>query len=300
MASFGISSCLNRQSRIVLILPMQFFIAMSIYVQSSFVNFTSLLWNSDEYRHICSNDNPSAVSWNFLDRCMILLSFCLPCSYITHPSIICYLVSGVPHLWQLILSGCMSFLITNVSLDPSQPILILNMYLISFTLCLFNLMYSYALTLYSLSPNSQNNFSVGNSLSIYVLVRAPLTISQLMFVFTILYHCEYQLLQWSLIISKSVTFICSNSLRQYLVVFVWSEIAFFVILLCKVPSSNIVLPIMFSVFLLFSCDIFLSLTPSPWLRQLRIQVTLGLLLVPVYLKYCIFPVSHSLRSRVYT
>ena len=149
---------------------------MSIYVWSSFTIFISLLWNSDEYRHICSNDSPSVTSWNTLDRCMLLMSFCLPWLYIIHSSIICYLVSGLPHLWQFIFSGYMSFLIANVSRDPSHPILILNMYLISFTLCLFNLMYSCAFTLYNLPPSSQNNFSVGNSLSIYVLVRAPLTI----------------------------------------------------------------------------------------------------------------------------
>ena len=119
------------------------------------------------------------------------VSFRLHYPYITQFSKMCCLVSWIPHLWQLICSGVISFLVTNVSLDPSQPILILNMYRISFTLCLFIFIYSYALTLYFLSPSSQNSFSVGNSLSIYVLIRAPLTISWLIFVLTIFYHCEY-------------------------------------------------------------------------------------------------------------
>ena len=187
----------------------------------------------------------------------MLFSFCLPYSYTKHSSKMCYLVSGVPHLWQLIESCCISFLITNVSLAPSHPILILNMYLISFTLCLFILIYSCAFTLYFLSPSCQNSFNVGNSFSIYVRVRAPFTISWLIFVLTILCHSLYWLLQCSLIMSKFVTFICNRSLLQYFIVFVCNEIAFLTILLCKVPSSNITFPIIFRVFLLLSCDIFL-------------------------------------------
>ena len=164
----------------------------------------------------------------------------------------------------------------SVSLDPSQPILILNIQRISFTLCLFSFIYSYAFTLYFLSPSSQNSFSVGNSLSIYVRTRAPLTISQLMFVLTIFCHYEYWLLQCSLIMSKSVTFIYSRSFRQYLTVFVYRRIAFLVILLWRVPSSNIILPIMFRVFLLLSCDIFLIPSSisvaslAPYMGDLRI------------------------------
>ena len=139
---------------------------MSMFAWSSFTNLTSLFWNSDEYRHICRSDSPSVTSWNTLERCMLLMSFYLPWSYITHSSIICYLVSGLSHLWQFIFYGYMSFLVTSVSRDPSQPILNLNIYRISFTLCLFNLMYSCAFTLYSLPPSSQNSFNVENSLSI--------------------------------------------------------------------------------------------------------------------------------------
>ena len=55
--------------------------------------------------------------------------------------------------------------------------------------------------------------------------------------------------------------------------------AFFVILLCRVPSSNIVLPIMFSVFLLFSCDIFLIpnsisvASLAPYIGDLKIALS---------------------------
>ena len=139
---------------------------MSMFDWSSFTNFTSLFWNSDEYKHICRSDNPSVTSWNTLERCMLFMSFYLPWLYIMHSSIICCLVSGLSHLWQFTFCGYISFLVTSVSRDPSQPILILNMYRISFTLCLFNLIYSYAFTLYDLPPSSQNSFNVGNSLSI--------------------------------------------------------------------------------------------------------------------------------------
>ena len=97
----------------------------------------------------------------------------------------CSLVSGVSHLWQFTCSGRNNFLISNVPLDPSHPILILNIYLISFILCLFNLMYFYAVTLYFLYPSSQNSFNVGNSLSICVRVCACLTMSLFILVLTI-------------------------------------------------------------------------------------------------------------------
>ena len=57
--------------------------------------------------------------------------------------------------------------------------------------------------------------------------------------------------------SKSVTFIYISSFFQYFVVFVCSDIACLAILLCIVPSSSITFPIIFRVFLLLSCDIFL-------------------------------------------
>ena len=91
----------------------------------------------------------------------------------------CRLVSIVPHQWQFSCSALIKFLMWSVSLDPSQPIRNLNIYLISSTLYLFNLKYAYVQARYLLSPNSQNNFKVGNSLFILVRYSAFLTISKL-------------------------------------------------------------------------------------------------------------------------
>ena len=118
----------------------------------------------------------------------------------------CYLVSGIPHLWQFSSSAEISLRMNRVSLEPSQPILSLNIYLISFILCLLSLIYSYALTLYLSWPRVQKSFSVGNSFCIYVLFRAFLTISLLMFILTSFYHFLISLLHYSLINSNSVTF----------------------------------------------------------------------------------------------
>ena len=118
----------------------------------------------------------------------------------------CYLVSGVPHRWQFSSYACISFRMNNVSLDPSQPILSLKMYLISFILCLLSLIYSYVLILYLSWPRVQKSFSVGNSFCICVLSRAFLTISLLMFILTNFYHLLKSLSHYSLINSNSVTF----------------------------------------------------------------------------------------------
>ena len=91
--------------------------------------------------------------------------------YMTHDSIMCYLVSSTPHAWQLSCPSSKRCRRDSVSLEPSHPVLILKMYLISCTLCLLVLMYVYVVCLYPIA-NSQNSFIVGNSLSVYVLFLA--------------------------------------------------------------------------------------------------------------------------------
>ena len=140
------------------------------------------------YRHISVRLSSYVICTNSYFLFMSLCSFLLDVLHISQLSSICYLVSATPHLWQFICCASISFLVCNVSLDPSHPILILNIYLISFILCLFVLIYSYALASYLSPPNSQNSIKVGNSFYIYVLSRAFLMISLFIAYLTILYH----------------------------------------------------------------------------------------------------------------
>ena len=75
----------------------------------------------------------------------------------------------------------------SVSLLPSQPVLNLKMYLISFILYLFNFMYIYVLAV-QLLPSSQNNLRVGNSLFTMVLFFAFLIISRFRDLLTRFFH----------------------------------------------------------------------------------------------------------------
>ena len=119
---------------------------------------------------------------------ILLCSFRLGALYISQLSSMCYLVSATPHLWQLICWTSISFLVCSVSLDPSHPILILNIYFTSIILCLLVFMYSYALASYLSPPNSQNNNKVGNTFCVYVLSLAFLMISSFIACLTILFH----------------------------------------------------------------------------------------------------------------
>ena len=106
----------------------------------------------------------------------------------SHCSSMCCLLSIIPHQWQYISSWRIKFLVYNVSLLPSHPILILKIYLISLTQCLFSLMYSCVLTWYLFCPSSQKSLSIGNSFCIYVLCLALRRISLLMMLLTIYCH----------------------------------------------------------------------------------------------------------------
>ena len=140
------------------------------------------------YKHISVRLRSYVIWMNSCFLFIFLCSFLLDALYISQLSSICYLVSATPHLWQFIWCASISFLVCSVSLDPSHPILILNMYLISVILCLFVLIYSYALASYLSPPNSQNSINVGNSFYIYVLSRAFLMISLFIACLTIPYH----------------------------------------------------------------------------------------------------------------
>ena len=117
------------------------------------------------------------LSWfdifvNFSSFSMYAFNLLLGCLYSSHSSMMCFLVSNVPHQWHVNSSSVISFLINKVSLLPSHPILSLKMYLISSIRYLFSLMYSWVLTAYLFSPNSQKSFNVGNSLLTIVLYLA--------------------------------------------------------------------------------------------------------------------------------
>ena len=114
---------------------------------------------------------------NFSSFYIWAFSLLLGCLYSSQSSIICFLVSIVPHQWHVNSSSVISFLMNSVSLLPSHPILSLKMYLISSIMYLFSLMYSYVLMAYLFPPSSQKSFSVGNSLLIIVLYLAFLIIS---------------------------------------------------------------------------------------------------------------------------
>ena len=150
---------------------------LSSFILYSFSKFCIYFYNSDLYRHI----SVKLIFWVILaNSCvpvMILTNFLLCLLYISQFSKMWDRVSSTPHLWQFICCRSISFLMCSVSLEPSHPILILNMYLISLTLCLFVLMYTYVLGSYSWPPNSQKSFNVGNSFCICVLFRAFLIIS---------------------------------------------------------------------------------------------------------------------------
>ena len=131
---------------------------------------------------------PCVILANSCVPAMFLSSFLLCLLYISQFSNMCYLVSSTPHLWQLICCKSISFLMCSVSLEPSHPILILNMYRISSILCLFVLMYTYVLGSYHYPPSSQKSFNVGNSFCVYVLLRAFLIISLFKAILTRPYH----------------------------------------------------------------------------------------------------------------
>ena len=111
-------------------------------------------------------------------------------------------------------------------------------------------------------------------------------------------------MQCSLIMSKSVTFICNSSFRQYFTVFVSSMIAFLIILLWRVPSSNIIFPIMFKVFRLLRCDIFLIPSSisvaslAPYMGDLRIA-RIALLLEILYFSCISFSSLSGVHIRPY-
>ena len=175
----------------------------------------------------------------------------LRCRYNSHYSMICYLDSKVPHQWQFICSYVISFRSLRVSLLPSHPMRILNMYLISLIICLFSLKYFWAFIQYSFLPNSQNSLRVGNSFSTIVLYLACYRMFLFICFFTIYFHLFRSLLQCIGIYSKSVMFISIKSCFQYLIVCVYSSLALWNRQLCSVLVYSTVFPIITSVFLRF-------------------------------------------------
>ena len=165
------------QSLIILIFPIKSLITLSSFILCSFSSLYICYYNSDLYRQISVRLIFWVIPANSRVPVIVLTSFLLCLLYISQFSKMCARVSSTPHLWQFSCCSSISFLMCRVSLEPSHPILILNMYLISLTLCLFNLMYIYVLGWYFWPPNSQKSFSVGNSFYIYVLLRAFLIIS---------------------------------------------------------------------------------------------------------------------------
>ena len=139
----------------------------------------------------CRKARISGIALSFVIRVL------LRCWYKSHCSSRWRLDSIIPQMWHRILSCVISLRMYSVSLLPSHPMRILKMYLISFIMWLFNLKYICAFILYSLPPNSQKSFKVGNSLFMIVLCFAFHNIFLLIYFFTIPFHFVMSLSQCS-------------------------------------------------------------------------------------------------------
>ena len=156
--------------------------------------------------------NLSKISFHSLFYFRILSNLSVGVEYSLHSLIICSLLSFIQHSWHRSVSPFFNnFLIYNVSLDPSLSILILNIYPISLTLCLFNLIYIWVVC-FSPYPNHQYSLSVPNSFFQIVLYFASYIILMLIYLFTSFFHPTrsfwYWFSTWSISIFMSCLIIC--------------------------------------------------------------------------------------------
>ena len=142
-ASLGNKFALYSWSLVFLILRMKSFIMLSKLVCSVLFHFSIFSCTAEAYRTVFFIPISSSSCLNFWLLAILFVMFSLARWYNLHYVIMCFLLSIVS-LQQWHYSDSLSFnkcLILNVSLDPSHPVLSLQIYLISTLLCLFKTMY---------------------------------------------------------------------------------------------------------------------------------------------------------------
>ena len=182
------SVCYFHSSSLLLrICSTQSFICSSYRDYFSLGSLISLFWNSSEYSTTLCSSIQLRHHWNSLQALICLSSSSRPTMYQLHSLTMCFTVSVYPihllhHACSCSYSWCLVF---RVLAEPSYPVLILNMYRVSWTLSLLSLRYSAYFWVFLSDFSSQKSYIVLNS---QVLFRAISILTFSICFMTFLFH----------------------------------------------------------------------------------------------------------------